>query len=84
VVLKVDIDAHFLYGFVMKVFEYVKDPAAQADLTAYLKRYLGTLADAGDDAAAAARRREAGPVQEIGWCQKHGVEMTLNHKDDRQ
>ena len=30
------------------------------------------------------RPREAGPVQEIGWCKKHGVEMTLNHKDNRQ
>ena len=29
-------------------------------------------------------RREAGRVEEAGWCQKHGVEMTLNHKDGRQ
>jgi hypothetical protein len=28
-------------------------------------------------------RREAGPVQEVGWCAVHGVEMTLNTKDGR-
>ena len=31
----------------------------------------------------AARPRESGPVQEIGWCQKHNCEMTLNTKNGR-
>jgi hypothetical protein len=31
----------------------------------------------------ATSRRESGPVQEVGWCQKHGVEMTLNQKEGR-
>jgi hypothetical protein len=52
VTLKVEIDAHFLHGFVMKVFDYVKDPEAQADLTAYLRRHLGALAAGGDVPAA--------------------------------
>jgi len=30
------------------------------------------------------RSREAGPGQESGWCQHHGVEMTLNNKQGRQ
>jgi hypothetical protein len=29
-------------------------------------------------------RREAGPVQDVGWCQKHGVEMTLQSKNGQQ
>jgi hypothetical protein len=34
--------------------------------------------------AARPPRREAGPVQEVGWCALHNVEMTRNTKDGRQ
>src|SRR5215468_10048585 len=30
------------------------------------------------------RQREAGPVQEIGWCAVHHVEMTLQSKNGQQ
>ena len=52
VTLRVDVDVQFLHGFMVKVFEHVKDPEAQADIAAYLRRYLGELAAGGDDAAA--------------------------------
>jgi hypothetical protein len=32
---------------------------------------------------ASPRRPEVTGVQEVGWCHKHGVEMTLNQKDGR-
>jgi hypothetical protein len=44
VVLKVEIDTVFLRGFVAKVMQYVTDPAAQADLLAYLSEHLGAAA----------------------------------------
>jgi len=35
------------------------------------------------DQPQAPRQPETGPVQEVGWCAVHNVEMTLNTKDGR-
>jgi hypothetical protein len=41
VTLKLDVDTNFIRGFVAKVMEHVTDPAAQADIFAYLRQHMG-------------------------------------------
>jgi len=52
VTLKLDVDMGFLRGFVAKVMQHVTDPAAQADLLAYLRASLGEAFDGGTDPGA--------------------------------
>jgi hypothetical protein len=59
----------------------VDETCLLARLTAVLKQYPPAQPS---PQTANQPRREAGPVHEMGWCHKHDVEMTLNHKDGRQ
>jgi len=43
VVLKVDVDVHFLREFVVKVLSYVPDPVVQNELLAYAEANLGAV-----------------------------------------
>jgi len=43
VVLKVEVDVHFLREFVVKVLSYVTDPAVQDELVAYAEANLGAV-----------------------------------------